>query len=142
VDAYSSAYKSLTERQPGAAGLGGGWTVFASVILALIGAMNAIYGVAAIASSRFYVRHAHYIVGDLTAWGWVLLVVGVIQLCATLAIWRARDWGRLVGMVTAVVNAVLQLVWMPARPLAGLALFAADVVLIYAFFRVDSAEAN
>jgi hypothetical protein len=144
VEHYSSAYRPLTERErarrsaEASAPSGAGWVVFAGVLLALIGAMNVIYGVAAISNSRFYVRHAHYVMGGLSSWGWFLLVVGVIQLCAALAIWREAGWGRVVGTATAIVNALLQLLWMPARPLAALALLTADVVLLYALLRIDS----
>jgi uncharacterized membrane protein (DUF2068 family) len=58
-------------------------------------------------------------------------VVGAVQLFAAFGIWRRRGWGRWVGIVSASGNAVLQLLFISAFPLAALALFAIDVLVIY-----------
>lgn len=108
------------------------WVVFAGIMILIVGVMNVIYGIAAIDQSTFFVQDAKYVVfNDLNTWGWILLVVGVIQLIAAFGIWSRRGWGRWIGIVSASGNAILQLLFISAFPLAALALFAVDVAVIY-----------
>jgi hypothetical protein len=110
---------------------GVGWLVFAAIVLALVGVMNVIYGIAAIGSSSFYVQDAHYVAGDLNAYGWLLAAVGAIQFGAALGILAFAQWARWVGVAAASVNAIVQLLVMPAAPFLALALFTVDVLVVY-----------
>jgi hypothetical protein len=110
---------------------GSGWLTFSGAMLTIVAAMNMVYGIAAISDSKFYTRDAEYILGNLNSWGWVLLIVGVIQFCAVFAIWAGTEWGRWGGALTAGANALVQLMFIPSQPLAALAVFALDVLVIY-----------
>src|ERR1700761_3640756 len=71
------------------------WIVFAAALLATLGTLNVIDGIAAASNSQFFVRHAHYLLGDLGAWDWTLVVVGI---CQALAGWvRPAQPGDTVG---------------------------------------------
>src|SRR3954468_18640819 len=85
------------------------WIRFAGVMILIAGAMNVIGGIAAVSDSDFFVRGAHYIVGDLSALGWLLLIVGAAQLVAGLGIWAQNMMAVFVGLGTAGANAFLQL---------------------------------
>ena len=63
-----------------AEGRGGGMVLFASILLLVIGFFNMIYGIAAIANSHVFTANAHYVIGDLRAWGWITLILSVLQL--------------------------------------------------------------
>jgi hypothetical protein len=110
---------------------GGGWIAFAGIMIAIVGVLNIIYGIAAISNSRFFVHDTTYILSDLSTWGWVLLITGIIQFCAALAIFGQVEWGRWVGILTASVNAIIQLIFIPAYPFGSLAMFAVDILVIY-----------
>jgi hypothetical protein len=110
---------------------GEGWVTFAGVMIAIVGVLNFIYGIAAIDNSHFYVHEVNYIVSDLNTWGWVLMITGVIQFCAALAIFAHIEWGRWIGVLTASVNAIIQLIFIPAYPFGSLAMFAIDILVIY-----------
>ena len=110
---------------------GGGWVAFAGVMIAIVGVLNIIYGIAAISNSHFFVHGVNYILSDLNTWGWVLLITGVIQFCAAIAIFGRIQWGRWIGILTASVNAIIQLVFIPAYPFGSLAMFAIDILVIY-----------
>jgi hypothetical protein len=110
---------------------GSGWLRFAGSMLAIVAILNFIFGLAAISASAFYARNADYLLSDLNTLGWVLLVIGVVQFSAVFAIWAGTDWGRWVGIATAAVNSVVQLIFLPSFPLAALAVFALDVLVIY-----------
>ncbi len=110
---------------------GGGWVAFAGVMIAIVGVLNIIYGIAAISNSHFFVQGTNYILSDLSTWGWVLLITGIIQFCAAVAIFGRIEWGRWVGILTASINAIIQLIFIPAYPFGSLAMFALDILVIY-----------
>jgi hypothetical protein len=110
---------------------GSGWLGFACSMLAIVAILNFIFGLAAISASAFYARDADYVLTDLNTLGWVLLVIGVVQFSAIFSIWAGTDWGRWVGIAAAAVNSVVQLIFLPSFPLAALAVFALDVLVIY-----------
>jgi hypothetical protein len=111
---------------------GQGWVTFAGIMILLVGVMNVIYGIAAIDRSTFFIQDAKYVVfSDLKTWGWFLLVVGAVQLVAAFGIWSRTAWGRWIGIISASCNAILQLLFITSFPLAALALFAIDVLVIY-----------
>lgn len=110
---------------------GEGWVTFAGIMIAIVGVLNFIYGIAAISNSHFYVHGATYIVSGLNTWGWVLMITGIIQFCAAIAIFGHVEWGRWIGILTASVNAIIQLIFIPAYPFGSLAMFALDILIIY-----------
>jgi uncharacterized membrane protein len=69
---------------------GHGLLMFASVLLMVLGLFNLLDGIAAVARSHVFIANAHYVVGDLRAWGWVALIFGVLQVLAGIGVLR-RD---------------------------------------------------
>ncbi len=110
---------------------GAGWVLFAGVMIAIAGVMNTIGGIAAIDSANFYTQDAHFMFSDLNTWGWVILVIGVLQLFAAFSIWSGGEYGRWVGVGSASLNAVAQLIFIAAFPLWSLAIFSIDILVIY-----------
>jgi hypothetical protein len=108
-----------------------GWVTFAGVLLMIAGSLNVIYGIAAIGSSDFFVEDARYIISHLNTWGWITLVVGVAQVLAVGSLWRGALFGRIVGIATASVSAIVALLSIPAYPFWSLAVFALDIVIIH-----------
>ena len=111
---------------------GGGWLTFASVMLMIAGIWNAIEGLLAIGSSRVFVNDEVFVFGDLNTWGWIVVLLGVLQLGAAWAIMDGRSYGRWLGIAVAGLNAIGQLLFLPAYPLWCVAMFAVDVLIIYA----------
>src|SRR4051794_32900779 len=72
---------------------GYGWVLFAGTMIALVGTLNVIYGIAAISNSRFFVRDVTYVFSELNTWGWVLLCIGTVQFLAAFAIWAGSEVG-------------------------------------------------
>ena len=108
-----------------------GWVTFAGVLLLIAGVLNVIYGIAAIGDSSFFVNDTKYILSGLNTWGWVTLILGVIQLFAALSLWGGGLYGRIVGIGAAGLSAISALLSIPAYPLWSLAIFALDVVIIH-----------
>jgi hypothetical protein len=110
---------------------GAGWIAFAGIMLAIIGILNVIYGIAAIGDSSFFVHNTKYILSNLNTWGWVTLIIGVIQVLAAFSIWSGGEFGRWIGIFIAGVSMIGALLSLPAYPLWSLAVFAIDVLIIY-----------
>lgn len=117
-----------------------GWVIFAGCMLCLVGTLNIVYGIAAISNSKFYVANTQYVISDLKTWGWVLLIVGVVQFVAAFGIWAQTSWARWVGVASAGVNAVVQMLFIPAYPFLSLALFATDLLVIYGLIAYGGRE--
>lgn len=108
-----------------------GWVTFAGAMLALVGTLNIVYGIAAISDSRVYVAEDVYVFGSLNDWGWFLLFVGALQLVTAFGVWSGNEIARWAGVLLAGANAIVLLLFLPAFPLLALALFAVDVLVIY-----------
>ena len=110
---------------------GGGWLLFAGVMIVIVGVLNVIYGIAAIGNAHFFIANQQYILSGLNTWGWVMLILGVLQIVAAFSIWNGRGFGRWFGIGVAAVNAIAALLSIPAYPFWSLAVFAIDVLIIY-----------
>jgi hypothetical protein len=110
---------------------GFGWLIFAGTMLALVGTLNVVYGIAAVDNSKFYVRDVQYIIGDLNTWGWIMIGIGALQLAAAFSVWAQHPYGRWVGIITAGANAIVQMLFIPSFPFLSLSLFTLDILIIY-----------
>jgi hypothetical protein len=100
------------------------WVEFAAIALALAAVANIVGGIAAIGDSHFF--------GDTETFGVVILVLGVLQALAVVGIWARSFSGTWLGVVCAGLSATVQLLMLPAHPEWSLAIFAVDVLVIYA----------
>jgi hypothetical protein len=110
---------------------GYGWVMFAGTVLALVGTLNIIEGIAAISRSHFFVGNAHYVFGDLKSWGWTVLIIGAIQLLTGFGVLMKNQLARWVGVGFAALNAIAQLLMIPSYPFWSLTLFAMDILIMY-----------
>ena len=110
---------------------GMGWVTFAGILLLIIGTLNIIEGIAAIDHANFFTANARYIAGDLNAWGWTVLFLGIAQILVGLGVMAKNQFARWVGVAVLSLNAIAQLMMIPAYPFWSLALFAVDILAIY-----------
>jgi hypothetical protein len=110
---------------------GAGWLLFAGIMVLIAGTLNCIWGIAAIDGANFFVEDERFILSDLNTWGWIVLIIGVIQLFAAFSIWSGGGFGRWIGILGASLSALGALLSIPAYPLWSLAIFAIDVLIIY-----------
>jgi hypothetical protein len=108
-----------------------GWWIFAAVLLFVAAVLNVIWGIAAISDSRFFVSDANYILGSLHTWGWVTLILGVLQGFAAFSLAQGGGFGRWFGLFMALLVAIDALLAIPAYPLWSLCVFALSVIVIY-----------
>lgn len=110
---------------------GTGWLLFAGIMLMIAGVLNIIWGIAAIGESRFFALNATYILSGLNTWGWIVLIIGVLELLAAFSIWAGGQYGRWLGIFAAGVNAIAALMTISAYPFWALCLFGVDLLVIY-----------
>ena len=127
----SAAYKSAGMGGQSAERRGYGLVVFAAILLAVIGCFNLIYGIAAIANAHVFVANAHYVFGTLRAWGWITLIIGVVQLLAAAGVFTGNQLARWVGVAVLGLNAIDQMFFLPAYPFWSLTIIAMDVVALW-----------
>ena len=108
-----------------------GWVTFAGLLLLIGGALNVIYGIAAIGNSKFFIQDAHYVISSLKTWGWVTLVIGLLMVLAAGSLWQGGLYGRVAGIAAASLSAISALLSIPAYPFWSLAVFALDIIIIH-----------
>jgi hypothetical protein len=108
-----------------------GWVVFSGTMLAVVGALNVIYGIAAIDDSSFFVNNANFVISGLNTWGWVTLIIGAVQVLCAFGVWARNTPATWAGIGFAGLNAIAQLLMLPAYPFLSIALFGVDMLVIY-----------
>ena len=123
-----------TVNQPVASTGWAGWAKFAGIIILVNGIFSGIQGVVALTGSDTYylVARGSLFLFDVTAWGWWNLFIGVFLIFTALAILTGATWARVVGVVLAILSAVVQLLLVPVQPWWSLIVIAIDVLIIYA----------
>jgi hypothetical protein len=110
-----------------------GFAAFAGSIMVLIGVFQAFAGLAAIIEDEFFVVGANYTYDiDVTAWGWIHLIIGVIVFAAGLAIFSGAAWARGVGITLALLSAISNFFFIPYYPVWAVLIIALDVAVIWA----------
>jgi hypothetical protein len=121
-------------------GEGHGLILFASVLMVIVGCFNLIYGIAAIANSHVFFANAHYVFGNLRAWGWITLIIGVLQLLAAAGVVAGNQLARWFAVAVLGLNAIDQMFFIPAYPFWSLVIIAVDVVALYGLCVYGSRE--
>jgi hypothetical protein len=121
-----AAYETYGEQERGY-----GWVAFSGVLLLIVGTINTIEGIAAIGNAHFFVHNTNYVFASLNTWGWIALCIGVVQLLVGLGVFAKNQFARWAGVFILSLNALAQLLMMPAYPLWSLLIFTVDILAIY-----------
>ena len=106
--------------------------MFAGILLLVAGTINIIYGIAAIGNASFFVDNNRYVFASLHTWGWITIVLGVIQLTAALSLFGGGAYGRVVGIIAATIGAVGALLSVGGQyPFWSLGIFAICLIVIH-----------
>lgn len=111
---------------------GAGRAAFAAFLLLLAGTLNIIYGIGALDNANVYVNDTRLIFDDLNTYGWVLIILGVIQLTAGFSLLGGGTYGRVIGIAAAMLGAVGALVGVGgANPWWSLGVFALCLIVMH-----------
>ncbi|MFF2101441.1 hypothetical protein [Streptomyces sp. NPDC058202] len=110
-----------------------GGVTFAGVLLLVNGFLNILQGISAIAKDDVYTRVNDYVYRiNLTGWGWILLVVGVIAAVVGAGILKGAAWARVTGIALAAVSMLFHFMFLPYAPIWSVIMIAIDVFVIWA----------
>ena len=85
---------------------GAGRATFAAVLLLIAGTLNIVYGIGALDSANIFTNDTRYIFTNLNTMGWVLIVIGVLQLTGGFSLMAGNTYGRVIGIVAASLGAI------------------------------------
>jgi len=110
-----------------------GLSVFAGTLMVLIGILHAIQGVVALVNDSFFLVGPKWTFSfDVTTWGWIHLLVGILVAFAGFFVFRGAIWARTVGVLLAAFSAIVNFAWLPYYPVWALVVIAFDVFVIWA----------
>ena len=123
-----------------------GWTIggitFASTMMVLIGIFQAFAGLGAIIDDEFFVVTKNYAFDlDVSAWGWIHLILGVIVAIAGFALWAGKLWAGITAVFLAMLSALANFFFIPYYPFWSLLVIALDIWVIWALTRPDTVRA-
>ena len=112
---------------------GVGRAVFVAILLMIAGTLNVIYGIGAIGDAHFYTAGGtHYVFGSLHTWGWITLLIGVVQLIGGFSLLGGGGFGRVIGIFAASIGAIDALLSVGGQyPFWALGIFALCVICIH-----------
>ena len=110
-----------------------GFTFFASIVLMIAGFNQVMMGLIAVINDTFYVRGEEYIFQfDITAWGWIHILLGFGVAVAGFGLFAGAVWARTVGVVLAIASAVANFMFIPQAPVWAIAVIVLDFFIIWA----------
>jgi hypothetical protein len=108
-----------------------GRTVFVAMLLLIAGTLNIIYGIAAVSNAHFF-DNTQYVFSSLHTWGWITIIVGIIELTAGFSLFGGGGYGRVVGIIAASIGALESLLSIGgAHPWWSLAIFALCLFVLH-----------
>jgi hypothetical protein len=110
-----------------------GRAIFVAILLLIAGTLNVIYGIAAISEAHFFTDAGnHYVFASLNTWGWITLLLGIIEMIAGASLFAGNTFGRVIGIFAASLGAIGALLSVGgAYPFWSLGIFALCVICIH-----------
>ena len=114
-----------------------GWavsfTVFAAVMMIMVGIWQALAGLVAIFENEFYVPTRNYLYEfDVTGWGWIHLLLGVVVAFAGWGLLSGQTWARMVGIILAALSATANFLFIPYYPFWSILIITVNIFVIWA----------
>ena len=108
---------------------------FAAILLLLAGTLNIIYGIGALDNAHIFVNDKRYIFTDLNTMGWVLIVLGIVQLTGGFSLMVGHTYGRVIGLVGGSLGAIAALLSIGGNdPWWSLAIFFLCIYIVHGIF--------
>jgi hypothetical protein len=111
-----------------------GWIAFAGTMMVLLGTFHVIQGFVALFDDEYYLvgKSGLTVHVDYTMWGWVHVIGGIVVACAGVALFTGRVWARTVGVLVALLSAVVNIGFLAAYPIWSAMMIGIDVLVIWA----------
>ena len=111
-----------------------GWKSFCGILLIVVGFLNIMDGLVAITRSNQVANQIHEelpLISNVKTWGWIVLILGIIVILAGFGLLAGSTWARVVGILVASVNLIVQLAWLPHNNFWSFTMIILDIIVIY-----------
>ncbi|MEV5570894.1 hypothetical protein AB0L06_12660 [Spirillospora sp. NPDC052269] len=109
-----------------------GWLGFAGVLATLLGFFNVIDGLVALFNHHYFVTNSgHLLLFNYTAWGWIWLIIGIIQIAVGIGILAGQTWARAAGVFLAALVMIGQFAFLAAYPVWSVINIVLAILVIY-----------
>jgi hypothetical protein len=106
--------------------------MFTAILLMIVGIINIIYGIGALDDANIFVNDTRFVLDDLNTLGWVLIILGVIQLTGGFSLAAGNTYGRVIGIIGGTLGAIGALLSIGGNnPWWSLAVFALCVYIVH-----------
>lgn len=128
----------MTQYESKPSGWAVGGAIFAGVLMIMVGVFQVIAGISAISTDDVFVKSENYVFDlDVSTWGWIHLILGIVVIFAGWAVIAGRIWGGMVAIVLATLVAIANFFWIPYYPFWSILTIALAVWVIWALTRPD-----
>ena len=122
---------------------GVGRAFFAATLLLIVGTINIIYGIGALDGANVFVNDTRYVLTNLNTMGWVLIILGIIQLAGGFSLYVGNTYGRVIGIIGASLGAIGALLSIGGSyPWWSLAVFALCVYIVHGIYIYGSDDGD
>ncbi|TLG15716.1 hypothetical protein FEK35_06135 [Nocardia cyriacigeorgica] len=129
-------------RNPVRQGVAAVTTIAVAVLLLILGVLSIVEGVSAVANDELFVEGREYVYQfDVTTWGWIHIVLGVLIAITALALMTGAVWARIIAVFLAGLSIVANFLWIPYYPWWSLLVIALNIVVIWAVSTWRTGEA-
>jgi hypothetical protein len=114
---------------------GTGRAAFAATLLLIVGVLNVIYGFGALDSANIFTNDQRFILTNLNTLGWVLIIIGVLQITGGISLFAGNTYGRVIGLIAAGLGAISALLSIGgAYPWWSLGIFFLSIYIVHGIF--------
>ena len=113
---------------------GSGWKVFAGLMILVVGTINVFDGIVGLTQQNYIKQFTNGqlpITNNIKTWSWVVLIIGVVMILAGLLIFSGNMFGRVVGVLVASLNLLVQLAYLNHNPFWSFTMILIDLLVIY-----------
>jgi len=120
---------------------GAGRVTFAGVLLLIVGTLNIVYGIGALDDANIFVGETRYIFTNLHTMGWVMIILGLVQLTGGVSLLGGNSYGRVIGIIGGSLGAIAALFSIGGNdPWWSLAIFFLSVWVVHGIFIYDTVD--
>ena len=120
---------------------GTGRAAFAATLLLIVGVLNIIYGIGALDKANIFTDDVRYVFTNLTTMGWVMIILGLVQLTGGFSLFAGKTYGRIIGIVAGSLGAISALLSIGGSyPWWSLAIFFLCIYIVHGIFVMGEDE--
>jgi hypothetical protein len=111
-----------------------GWIAFAGLMMVMLGTFHAVQGLVALFKDEYFLvgKSGLTLSVDFTTWGWIHIIGGIIIVAAGVGLFVGKVWARTIGVILAMVSAIVNVSFLAAYPIWSAIMIAVDVLVIWA----------